>query len=107
MGAFVTLLYFNADSSHLLTSLGAISMPQMPAATELTESYRFGYGFSRDRYWITWHGYNLLWLPAEFRPGESAVSGHTVVIGCNSGRVIIIRFNTEAVMSMFARHEHA
>ncbi|KAK3391316.1 hypothetical protein B0H63DRAFT_364814, partial [Podospora didyma] len=53
---------------------------------------RFGYGFSRDLSWITWHGHNLLWLPAEFRPGKSAISGCTAVIGCNSGRAIFIRF---------------
>jgi hypothetical protein len=41
----------------------------------------------------------LLWLPAEFRPDQSAVSGSTVVIGCSTGRVIFIRFETDAVNS--------
>ena len=54
---------------------------------------RFGCGLSRDRCWITWHGENLLWLPAGFRPSCSGVSGSTVVIGCNTGRVVITSFS--------------
>ena len=111
MGAIVTSLLFEPDSSRLLTSLGAIALSDLPFAghaaahkvpappvrAELRNDHRVGYGFSRDQSWITWYGQNLLWLPAEFRPGRSAVAGCMVVIGCNSGRVIFIRFNTEAI----------
>jgi len=57
--------------------------------------FRFGYGFSTDGSWVTWRGRNLLWLPAEFRPVCSAVCGSAVVIGCSSGRVIVIGFSPE------------
>src|SRR5436305_5426382 len=113
VGTSVALISFEADGSQLLTSLGAITIHELPlvgqataneasaaqVVTELTKGHRFGYGFSPDRCWITWHGHNLLWLLFEFRPGKSAVSGCTVVIGRNSGRVIFIRFNTEAINS--------
>ena len=54
---------------------------------------RFGCGFSTDRCWVTWHGKNLLWLPAEFRPASSAVAASTIVIGGSSGRVVLIGFS--------------
>ena len=57
--------------------------------------HHINYSFNRDRSWITWRGNNLLWLPAEFRPSCSAVSGTTVVMGRPSGSVIIMRFLTQ------------
>ncbi|KAH8778798.1 vegetative incompatibility protein HET-E-1 [Diaporthe sp. PMI_573] len=110
MGASVTDLSFEPDGSRLLTSLGAIALLKLPfvgqaaanhvsaapVVPEWRNGHRVGYGFSRDRSWITWHGHNLLWLPAEFRPDMSAVSGCTVVIGCSSGRVIFIRLSFDS-----------
>ncbi|KAH7110286.1 hypothetical protein EDB81DRAFT_927296, partial [Dactylonectria macrodidyma] len=49
-------------------------------------------GISKDKCWIMWQKKRLLWLPVLFRPRCSAVSGSSVMIGCNSGRVIIMRF---------------
>jgi len=113
MVAVITSLSFKPDGSRLLTSLGAIALPKLPfvghaaaqqistppVGAELRNDHRVGYGFSEDRSWITWYGRNLLWLPAEFQPESSAVSGRMVVIGCNSGRVTFIQFNTEEVSS--------
>lgn len=49
-------------------------------------------GLSRDGSWVTWNERNLLWLPVEFRPFCSAVQGgDTVVIGTDSGKVIVLR----------------
>ena len=111
MGANIKYLSFEPDGSRLLTSLRAISLHKLPltghtaahhiaaapVVADLRNDTRVGYGFSLDRSWITWYGENLLWLPAEFRPSTSAVSGCTVVIGCSSGRVIFVRFDTTAV----------
>ncbi|KAK0723422.1 hypothetical protein B0T26DRAFT_801956 [Lasiosphaeria miniovina] len=86
MGAHVTDLSFEPDGSRLRTSFGAITIPKLPfvgqtAVTQVStapimpesrKGYRFGYGFSPDRSWITWHGYNLLWLPAEFLHDDSS-----------------------------------
>ena len=118
-GASVTWLSFEADGSWLLTSVGAIAIDKLllvsqatgdkasaaQGVTELRNGHRFGNSLSLDRSKITWHGRNLLWLPAEFRPGRSAVSGCMVVIGCSWGRVIFFRFDTEAVNSCLSFSE--
>jgi WD40 repeat protein len=43
--------------------------------------------------WITYRGQKLLWLPPEYRPSASAISETTIVIGCASGCVLIIKFS--------------
>ncbi|EXL39506.1 hypothetical protein FOCG_17883 [Fusarium oxysporum f. sp. radicis-lycopersici 26381] len=40
--------------------------------------------------WVTAAGKGLLWLPPECRNGKAAVSGSTIVIGCQSGRVVLL-----------------
>ncbi|KAM6506766.1 hypothetical protein FALCPG4_018595 [Fusarium falciforme] len=53
--------------------------------------------------WIRWHGHNLLCLPPECRNGQLVISGSSVVIGCNSGRVMILTFSpTDVVERMLA-----
>ncbi|OIW30060.1 hypothetical protein CONLIGDRAFT_356496 [Coniochaeta ligniaria NRRL 30616] len=61
-----------------------------------------GYSISPDKTWITWNGENVLWLPPEYRPACSAVSGPeaeaepplvwTINLGCSSGRVLLFQF---------------
>ncbi|KAH7252726.1 hypothetical protein BKA59DRAFT_436883 [Fusarium tricinctum] len=43
--------------------------------------------------WIVKDGENVLWLPPEYRPESLAVFKSTVAVGCDSGRVIIMRFS--------------
>ncbi|GKU15117.1 unnamed protein product [Fusarium langsethiae] len=43
-----------------------------------------------DSTWVTAAGTDLLWLPPECRGGKVAISGSTVVIGCLSGRVLVL-----------------
>jgi hypothetical protein len=113
-------LSFDNKSLHLLTDIGAIAIARPQPLSSLTKNpehatsvttqaiydvaegqgSRCGLGVSRDSCWITWHGSNLLWLPAEFRPAYSAVSESTVVIGCNSGRVIIIGFSSQKLAAL-------
>ncbi|RFN50746.1 hypothetical protein FIE12Z_4984 [Fusarium flagelliforme] len=61
--------------------------------TALPGSDCSSHGINIDGEWITKHGKKIFWLPAEFRPGRSAVFKSTVAIGCNSGRVLIMRFS--------------
>lgn len=42
--------------------------------------------------WIVKDGENVLWLPSDYRPWSSAVFKSTVAIGCDSGRVLIMKF---------------
>ncbi|KAL7795766.1 Pfs, NACHT and WD domain protein [Trichoderma ceciliae] len=81
-------LSFKPDQLQLLTNVGAFAT----AGTNY-DFHATGYGFSRDRCWITWNGNNLLWLPVEYRPSCTAVSKSTIVAGCYSGRVWVIAFS--------------
>ena len=45
-----------------------------------------------DADWITWDGHNVLWVPPAYRPSSSAVRDRTVIIGCNSGQVLVFTF---------------
>ncbi|KAI1357191.1 WD40-repeat-containing domain protein [Xylaria arbuscula] len=115
LGIISYILSFSPDGRSLLTQAGAISLshlPQPPLITTLNNSEsstsstssvqaslnpdhdqerRLGYGISRDQSWVTLNSKNLLWLPADCRPGESAVFGTTVAIGTHLGRIVIIR----------------
>ncbi|KAL0937160.1 Vegetative incompatibility protein HET-E-1-like protein 15 [Colletotrichum truncatum] len=39
--------------------------------------------------WIAWNNKKVLWLPSEYWPRRSAISGTTVVIGCRTGRILV------------------
>ncbi|KAH7113566.1 hypothetical protein EDB81DRAFT_824500 [Dactylonectria macrodidyma] len=89
-------LQFDSKNSCLLTDAGAIFI-NSPVLSPENITIPFtnclsGIGISGDRCWIMWQKKRLLWLPASFRLSCSKVSGLSVIIGCNSGRVIIMRF---------------
>ncbi|OAQ58038.2 hypothetical protein VFPPC_17043 [Pochonia chlamydosporia 170] len=58
---------------------------------------RTGYGISPDKRCVTFNEENILWLPIEFRPTCSTVSGSTIAIGCSSGRVIVIELSHRGI----------
>src|SRR5204863_491683 len=86
---------FSTTSSYILTDSGTTSWDISSnsntalAATALEEPR---YGVNANQAWITWNGQDVLWLPSEYRPSCSAVASSTIVIGCPSGRVLIINF---------------
>lgn len=51
------------------------------------------YQVSKDNAWIMKQGVDVLWLPCDYRPSCSAVSGLKVAIGCHSGRVLVMHFS--------------
>ena len=93
---FPYFLQFDRTESNLLrTKVDTINLkstnPGASSPHRLTGTY--GYGLSDDSSWITYNGFNLLWLPAEYRPAKPslfAISATTVAIGCSSGRVIFL-----------------
>ncbi len=109
---------FDPTGPYLLTETGRIEIDLSPRSqANILEAYhattntatiiggsalnqrhpkRHGYGISLDKTWITCDGENMLWLPSEYRPRESAMLGQTICIGCQSGRVIIISFSRDA-----------
>ncbi|TXB97973.1 hypothetical protein FocTR4_00016857 [Fusarium oxysporum f. sp. cubense] len=49
---------------------------------------------------ITMGGKDLFWLPSECRGGETAVSGHLVVVGCPSGRVVFFGISASEIAKL-------
>ena len=92
---------FNIAGSCLLTNEGIISLDISPAsntalATTIFEEPRHhDYGLSAEGAWITWNDRNVLWLPSDYRPLCSVVAPWIIVIGCYSGRVLIIKFSSD------------
>ncbi|KAI9770372.1 MAG: hypothetical protein M1839_003214 [Geoglossum umbratile] len=94
-----TLFNISIDTSglYLHTEIGTIaidiSTTSTPSIKDAQSSQRKGWGLSSDGIWITYDSENLVWLPSEYRPSCSAVSGNTIGIGVGSGRVWICNFN--------------
>ncbi|KAK7219019.1 hypothetical protein V2G26_007022 [Clonostachys chloroleuca] len=108
------VLSFTEDGSVLMTSVGRFSLgfrdintshssqsePKLGSTEAQGEvDARLGFGINHDDRWITAggpDGRKALWLPPDFRPGVSATltqpSGSGLVIGCPSGRVVIMGF---------------
>lgn len=85
-------------NQRLLSDFGAISLrigsPNGPFPKVMPE-YWSGHCRCSESSWATWNGENPLWLPVDFRPQCSAISGSTVLLGCTSGRVVVIRFSSQ------------
>ncbi|KAJ5751295.1 hypothetical protein N7533_008323 [Penicillium manginii] len=83
--------------NHLHTNVGTFNLgspdPVASSPCHFTLPGKYGYGLGDGASWITYNGFNLLWLPAEYRPSKPslfAISETTVAIGCSSGRVIFL-----------------
>ncbi|PWI65022.1 hypothetical protein PCL_07434 [Purpureocillium lilacinum] len=92
---------FTADDLYLLTDRGLVAIGPIsdwappkpsdgvaPAGDSLLS-------ISADSCWVAWNGIPLLWLPKDFRPSASAISGSFVALASASGRVIIIGVSHE------------
>ncbi|KAH8193844.1 hypothetical protein TruAng_011988 [Truncatella angustata] len=106
---YVHDLHFDLGGKQLLTDKGAFSIAplekDMPdqdysdvlhdhATRDALVSARQpeSYGISQDSRWIMFGEKSVLWLPPEYRSGRSAISGDTIVIGCQNGKVLIMCF---------------
>lgn len=78
-------LRFGQNDSHLSTQDGRLKLSR-----EGLPPRPIGYGIGNS--WITWNGSNVLWLPGEYRPRHSIVTGSKIWIGCGSGRVLLFEF---------------
>ncbi|KAL5359312.1 hypothetical protein BJX96DRAFT_56435 [Aspergillus floccosus] len=118
-------LSFHTTGSYLHTDLGVVALhnPPVPttstdiaasvsqslSATQESQTLQYhGYGISSDGLWITWRSQNWLWLPPTYRPTCSAVgqSGLALVLGCQSGRVLIFGFTPGDSNSARAVNSH-
>ncbi|KAH7034500.1 WD40-repeat-containing domain protein [Microdochium trichocladiopsis] len=94
MGSFPSVLGFTANDGSIITNTGVIAITRKSCTDAITPSSsaasRLGL---RDFSWVIVGDEDWLWLPAECRGGESAVTGTAVVIGCQSGRMVILRIS--------------
>ncbi|VUC22546.1 unnamed protein product [Clonostachys rosea] len=100
IAATPTALGSDNENKYVLTNTGAILIDTTLDTNTVpsTEIYTLsdaqtGYGISHDGSWITIDNEKVLWLPAEYRPDHSAVSGSNVAIYSASGRVFLMRFD--------------
>ncbi|KAH6883935.1 putative wd40 protein [Thelonectria olida] len=89
-------LEFDFSGSYLLTDSGPITLHDPSSSSQMaTKPFSEcldNIGISRDSCWILWQGTPIFWLPVPFRGSCSIVRRSTVVLGCTSGRVIIMTF---------------
>ncbi|TVY63976.1 Vegetative incompatibility protein HET-E-1 [Fusarium oxysporum f. sp. cubense] len=109
---------FADDDSVLVTSAGRFGLGFRDASTSHSSESelklggievqgevdaRLGFGINHDNTWITAGGADgreVLWLPPDFRPGVSTTLTEplrSVVIGCSSGRVVVIGFEESSL----------
>lgn len=88
-------LSFIRNSSCILSDIGTIAIHHSSLADPTAIVDRPGISISKDNRWIIRDGKRVLRLPVDYRPSCSVVSDSTVVIGTNSGRVIILRLSTD------------
>ncbi|OCK73649.1 hypothetical protein K432DRAFT_312331, partial [Lepidopterella palustris CBS 459.81] len=91
---------FDLTGSYLHTDIGAItlgalssSLSNLAASVVDPKSPRYqGWALSLDREWITYNSENQVWIPSEYRPLHSAVSGETIGVGVGTGKVWMCNF---------------
>ncbi|KAJ8115727.1 hypothetical protein OPT61_g2688 [Boeremia exigua] len=98
VGMIVCDLSFDPTGSHLYTDIGAIVIQTLEVSStnsteELAQPLYQGASLSVDGIWIKHVDNNMLWVPSEYRPLCSSVSGLTIAIGVGSGRVWGCRIN--------------
>jgi hypothetical protein len=84
---------FDSAGLDLHTEIGTIAIDEAlctkPDATDpQSPQYQRG-AVSSDGAWITYNSENLVWLPSEYRPSCSVVSGKSIGVGVRSGKVWI------------------
>jgi WD40 repeat protein len=84
---------FDTTGSCLHTGIGTIAVDassalnMTPSITDPQNPRYQGGALSSDGAWITYNAENLVWLPSEYRPSCSTVSGKTIGVGVGSGKV--------------------
>jgi WD40 repeat protein len=83
-------LSFDTTGLYLRTNIGTVAVnttsPSLDSIEHPNPQYQ-DVGLSSNGAWITYDSENLIWLPPEYRPSCSAVSGKMIGIGGESGKV--------------------
>ena len=98
IGKVLFNISFDITGSYLHTKVGTIAIDgssasnMIPSATDSHKPRYQGGNLSSDGAWIRYNSKNVVWLPSEYRPSCSAVSGKTIGVGVGSGKVWICNF---------------
>ncbi|OAR04464.1 hypothetical protein LLEC1_04423 [Akanthomyces lecanii] len=103
--SFSETLEFDGQGSRILTDTGAFRVADWLSGEMTRYTERSGVGIrgdisgdiSGDFYAVTWDGKRVLWLPFEYRPCCSAVSGSTIALGSDSGKVTILKLSPDCL----------
>jgi WD40 repeat protein len=93
IGKILFHISFDLVRSYLRTDIGTIVIGKLFARNEaasvrVSQNLKHkGVGLCPNSEWITYNSKKMLWLPPEFRPSCSVVSGKTIAIGTGSGKV--------------------
>ena len=96
VGRWFVQLSFDLTGSYLHTDFGTIAISFLSNSNMLpsTSEPQFqGLALSLDGAWITYNSRKLVWLPSEYRPLVSTVSGNTIGVGVGSGDVWMYKVN--------------
>jgi WD40 repeat protein len=94
IGRSLYRLSFNPATNSLSTDIGLLNLDHqaLPPViddrlinTTSEDNCHSSWGISTDGMWIIQDSKQMLWLPPDYRQGESAIVGSTVAIGSRSG----------------------
>jgi WD40 repeat protein len=95
VGTGLREISYDNTSSYLRTKLGVLDLKASPISSNQNgianaQKPRYqGWGLSVDGEWITYNSEGWVWLPSEYRPSCSAVSGKMIGVGVGTGKVWI------------------
>ncbi|KAK3935360.1 hypothetical protein QBC46DRAFT_271965 [Diplogelasinospora grovesii] len=105
----VGVLQFDGPISYLLhTNVGTFdsryttssTFPATASPYPLASSPQpVGYSLNDNGNWLKYNGNSLVWLPTEYKPSTSAISGRFVGVGCRTGRVLLFIFSEDDPVS--------
>ncbi|KAL9480687.1 hypothetical protein ACSS6W_005473 [Trichoderma asperelloides] len=84
---------FDLDADVVPDSNVAQQVSNIPLAEASPRVCFYGYGIDQNGECIVWDGKPILWFPQEHRVGDCIIKGSTVIVGCRSGRVLILQFS--------------
>ncbi|KAH7187724.1 hypothetical protein DER44DRAFT_125899 [Fusarium oxysporum] len=94
LGDYADVHYFTPDERGIVTnhgvfalSEGSASCSKPPVSSQSLDTPMLA---CQDGTWVTTAGKDFLWLPPECRNGKVATTQSTIVIGCRSGRVVLL-----------------
>jgi WD40 repeat protein len=105
VGKVLYELSFDPAGCYLHTEIGSIDIRSSEVSSKGTTAepvrpLHVGTGVSSDSKWIQYDGDNMLWVPSEYRPSCSTLSGNMVGVGVGSGQVWICSIDLRRTLNV-------